>query len=54
MVLEKLKHLKSILSMILISSSECEWGFSQGNLIVTPTRPSLWQEQCLHCSFLKL
>jgi hypothetical protein len=24
MVLEKLKHLKSILSMILISSSECE------------------------------
>jgi hypothetical protein len=33
---EKLKHLKKTMSMIPVSSSECERGFSQMNLIVSP------------------
>jgi hypothetical protein len=38
---EELLVLKYVLSTFPISSSECERGFSQINLIVTPTRASL-------------
>jgi hypothetical protein len=38
---ENLLNLKNALNMLPISSSECEWGFSQMNLILTSTRASL-------------
>ena len=38
---EKLLPLQRTLNTIPVSSSECERGFSQMNLIITPTRASL-------------
>ena len=38
---EKLLPLQHALNTIPVSSSECERGFSQMNLIITPTRASL-------------
>ncbi|XP_066475289.1 E3 SUMO-protein ligase KIAA1586-like [Tiliqua scincoides] len=51
---EKLLHLIRTLNTIPISSSECERGFSQMNLIVTPTRASLKTKTISALLFIKL
>jgi hypothetical protein len=53
-VVEKLKHLKGALSMIPISSSVCERGFSQMCLIISPTRASLMTKTISSLLFLKI
>jgi hypothetical protein len=53
-VVEKLKHLKSALSMIQISLSECERGFSQINLIIHPTGASLITKTMFSLPILKI
>jgi hypothetical protein len=51
---DKLFPLKCALDSIATSSSECEWGFSQMNLIVTPSRASLLTETTSALSFFKI
>ncbi|KAJ8890076.1 hypothetical protein PR048_009583 [Dryococelus australis] len=41
---EKLLHLKNTLHIIPVSSSECERGFSQMNIVVTPDRAAILTE----------
>jgi hypothetical protein len=51
---EKLLHLIWTLNTIPISSSECERGFLQVNLIATPTRASLKTKTISALLFIKL
>uniref|UniRef100_A0A8D2KSJ0 HAT C-terminal dimerisation domain-containing protein n=1 Tax=Varanus komodoensis TaxID=61221 RepID=A0A8D2KSJ0_VARKO len=51
---EKLLHLIRTLNTIPISSSECERGFSQMNLIASPTRASLKTKTISALLFIKL
>ena len=46
--------LQHALSTIPISSSECEWGFSQMNLIATPCRASLLTKIISSLLFVRL
>ena len=52
--LEKLLPLIQTLNTIPISSSKCERGFSQMNLIATPTRASLKTKTILALLFIKI
>jgi len=51
---EKLLHLQHALNTIPISPSECERGFSQMNLIITPTRASLLTKTVSALLFIRL
>ncbi|XP_065645604.1 E3 SUMO-protein ligase KIAA1586-like [Hydra vulgaris] len=51
---ENLVHLVQALDTIPISSSECERGFSQTNLIITPTRASLMTKTVSTLLFIEL
>ena len=51
---EKLQPLQHALKTIPISSSECERGFSQMNLIITPTRASLLTKTVSTLLFIRL
>jgi len=48
------KLTRSAINNIPISTSECERGFSQMNLIVTPTRASLQLSTVANLMFIKL
>ncbi|KAJ8865554.1 hypothetical protein PR048_033074 [Dryococelus australis] len=49
---EKLLHLKNTLHIIPVSSSECERGFSQMNIIVSPDRAALLTETIKNIMFI--
>ena len=51
---DKLMPLQHALSTIPISSSKCEWGFSQMNLIATPSRASLLTKTISSLLFVRL
>jgi hypothetical protein len=49
---KELSRIRRILHTIAISSSECERGFSQMNVIVTPGRSSLLVKTTAYLSFI--
>ncbi|KAJ8878638.1 hypothetical protein PR048_019221 [Dryococelus australis] len=51
---EKLLHLKNTLNIITVSSSECERGFSQMNITVTPDRTALLTETIKNIMFTRI
>ncbi|KAJ8880713.1 hypothetical protein PR048_017183 [Dryococelus australis] len=51
---EKLFHLRNTLHVTPVSSSECERGFPQMNIIVTPDRAALLTETIKNIRFIRI